>query len=194
MSVRRVVITVLLLIGLPLLGVGAGFALLDAWKDADAGRWQSLGTPPEMPTAIVDADIDAVYVRGQGGSLFECDRTGPTRENACWKEIDQPPERDSFVEHRNTYRGEIPPPPGQVKESLDVSWQSAERSRHARYALLEDGSIWHWDYHGDANFSLVLLAAGPICGLALAIVIVLVMWLGAGLRALLRRREVKADG
>ena len=195
MWVRRVVITILLLIGLPLLGVGAGFALLEAWNRADAGGWESLGTPPEALEAMVDASLDAVYARAVDGSLFACDRTGPTRDNACWQEIAELPEREAGVDHRDTYGKEIPAPPGRVVESIDVSRMFAERSSHARYALLEDGSIWHWDYNGDANWSLLLLASGPVCGLALAIVIVLVMWLGAGLRALLAaaKRKRAAD-
>lgn len=143
--------------------------------------------------AIVDADLDTVCVRGQDGSLFECDHTGPTRDNTCWKEVDQPREKDPYVEHRNTYQGDIPSPPGPVKDALDVSRQFAERASHARYALLEDGSVWLWDYHADANTSLLLLAGPPIIGLALAIGIVLVIWLVAGLRALMRGLKAKGE-
>jgi hypothetical protein len=63
---------------------------------------------------------------------------------------------------------------------------SAERASHLRYALLEDGSVWLWSYHADANTNLlVLLMVGPFCGLVLAIFIVLTIWLVAGVRALL---------
>ncbi len=190
---RRLFISLLLLIGLPLLGVRGGFALLDAWNKADAGSWRSLGRPAEMPTAIVDANMDVVYVRGRDGSLFVCDHTGPTRDNACWQEVEEVGERGYGVEHANTYRGEIPAPPGTVKETLDVSQHFAERASHARYALLEDGSVWLWDVHADANWSLVLLACGPILGLVLAVVIVVLWWGAAGLRALWRRRQARAE-
>ncbi len=188
---RRLFISLVLLIGLPLLGLGGGFALLHAWNDADAGGWRALGRPAELPTAIVDADLDVVYVRGQSGALFVCDHTGPTRENACWQEVKHVGERSEGVEHTNTYRGEIPAPPGTVRESLDVSWQFAERATHVRYALLEDGSVWLWDVHADANWSLVLLACGPILGLVLAALIVALWWGAAGLRALLRPRQAR---
>ena len=190
---RRLFISLLLLIGLPLLGVRGGFAMLDAWKNADASSWRALGRPAEMPTAIVDANLDVVYVRGQDGSLFVCDHSGPTRDSACWQEVEQVGESDYGVEHANTYRGEIPAPPGTVQETLDVSWQAAERASHARYALLEDGSVWLWDVHADANWSLVLLACGPILGLVLAVVIVVLWWGAAGLRALWRRRQARAE-
>jgi len=193
MWVRRFAISLLLLIGLPLLGIPAGFALLSAWNNLDARSWQALGRPAEVPTAIVDADLDEVYVRAQDGSLYVCDHTGPTRNNACWVEVDQVGERDDGVRPNSTYREEVPSPPGTIREFRHVSWYHAERARHSRYALLEDGSIWLWDRSADANWSLVLLACGPISGLALAIVIVLVWWGVAGLRALWRRLQARAE-
>ena len=111
MWVRRFAISLLLLIGLPLLGIPAGFALLSAWNNLDARSWQALGRPAEVPTAIVDADLDEVYVRAQDGSLYVCDHTGPTRNNACWVEVDQVGERDDGVRPNSTYREEVPSPP-----------------------------------------------------------------------------------
>jgi hypothetical protein len=189
--VWRIVISVLLLVGLPILGFRAGFSFVEGWKNLE--RWQSLGSPADMPLAIVDGSLDVVYLRGQDGSLFECDHTGPTRDNACWKEVDQPRDRGGGVNLGDRYRGEIPPPPGPVKEVLDVSWMFAERASYVRYALLQDGSVWLWEYQADANWNLMLIMCGPIGGLAVAIIIVLVMWLGAGLRALLRRRRAKVE-
>jgi hypothetical protein len=192
MWVRRIMISLLLLIGLPLLGVGAGFRLLDAWRRSD--DWEALGRPSVMPAEIVDADLSQVLVRGQDGSLYVCDQNGPTRDNACWEQVDQIAEGYGGVSH-DTYRGsvEIPPAPGAVMQTLDVSWHAAERASYARYILLEDGSLWVWDHHADANWSLVLLAVGPICGQALAVVIVVLWWGVAGLRALWRRGQAKRE-
>jgi hypothetical protein len=189
--VWSILVSVLLLIGLPLLGLNASLRHLGSRWDKGAGRWRSLGAPPERPMEIVDADLDRVYVRGQDGALFECDRTGPTRDDACWKEVEQPRERESWVEHGDAYQGKRPAPPGPVKEALDVSWQFAERASYARYVLLEDASVWVWVYHADANASLLLLFGGPVCGLALALAIVLAIWLVVGVRALLRRRRAR---
>lgn len=189
--VWAIVISVLLLIGLPLLGFRAGFDFPERWKNL--ARWQSLGSPAEMPLAIVGGDLDVVYLRGQDGSLFECDRTGPTRDNACWKQVDQQRKRGGGENLGDRFGGEIPPPPGPVKEVLDVSWMFAERATYLRYALLQDGSVWVWEYQADANWNLMLIVCGPVGGLALAIVIVLAIWLTLGLRALLRRRRAKRE-
>jgi hypothetical protein len=193
MTLRRIIVSLVLLIGLPLLGIPAGFALLDAWKGWDAGSWQELGTPPKKPTSIVNADLDEVYVRAQDGSLWVCDHTGPTRDNACWRETEEVGKLASGEEHNQYYRQEIPPPPGTAKQVLHISWYHAERARHSRYALLEDGSVWLWDCFPDANWSLVLLACGPISGLALAVIIVSLWWGVAGLRALWRRVQTKTE-
>ena len=187
----RLIITIALLIGLPFLGLGGGLALMRGCQRADAEQWEPLGVPPEMPTEIVDAGLDIVYVRGRGGSLFACDHTGATRENACWSEVEEPSTKDLDVEYGKTYSGDIPPSPGPVVQSLDVSRHHAERAWYRRYVLLEDGSVWLWDYNADANWNLMLLMGGPTCGLALAIVIILLVWLAAGLRALLRRHKAK---
>ena len=184
-----IAISGLLLIGLPILGGHVGLDLFSARRNAGVGRWRSLGAPPERPTAIVDADLDRVYVRGQDGSLYECDRNGPTQDDACWVQVEQPRERDSSVEHGNSYRGKLPSSPGPVTEALDVSRHFAERAWYARYVLLEDGSVWVWAYNADANTSLLLLFTGPICGLALAIVLVLLIWLALGVWGLLRGRK-----
>jgi len=193
MHLRRIVISLLLLIGLPLLGIPAGSALLSAWNRAETRSWEALGRPAQVPIAIEDADLDEVWVRAEDESLYVCNRTGPTRDNACWREADQVGEVDPGAHHNESYGREVPPPPGTVVEFVHVSWYHAEREEHVRYALLEDGSVWLWDYYPDANWSLVLLACGPILGLALALVIVSLWWGMAGLRGLWRRLQPRAE-
>lgn len=190
--VWAILISILLLIGLPILGFVAGLGSVGPREDRAVGRWRSLGSPPKTPTAFVVADHLYVYVRGQDGSLLECDRTGPTVDNACWRKAEQPRESGAYVEHGVAYEGKRPPPPGRVKQALDVVIRRyAEQVTYARYVLLEDGSVWVWEYTADANTSLALLFGGPICGLALAVVLVLGLWLVVGVRALVRRRKAK---
>ena len=183
----RLIVSVALLFGLPLLGLNGGFALLRSCQRADAAEWESLGQPPEPPVEIVDAGLSKVYVRVDGGSLFECDHIRAPYDDRCWNEVIEVGALDPGLEYRNTFAGEIPAPPGPVVQSLDLSWHRAERAKHRRYALLEDGSVWLWDYNADANTGLLTLMGGPVCGLGLAIVVVILIWLAAGVRALLRR-------
>jgi hypothetical protein len=76
-------------------------------------------------------------------------------------------------------------------EALDVSREWAERAWYRRYVLLDDGSVWVWYYDADANTSLLALSVGPTCGLTLAVVIVLAIWLAFGVWALVRRRKAR---
>ena len=185
----RLITSIVLLVGLPFLGLDGGFALLRSCQRADAAAWESLGQPPEVPVEIVDAGLSKVYVRARDGSLFECNHSQAPHDDRCWTEVNVVGKLDPGLDQRNTYAGEIPPAPGRVVQSIDLSWHRGERSRHRRYALLEDGSVWLWDYNADANTGLLTLMAGPVCGLGLAVVIVLLIWLVAGARALLRRRK-----
>jgi hypothetical protein len=190
--VSAILISILLLIGLPILGFNASLRSLGTRKDRAVGHWRSLGSPPEPPTVFVVADHLYVYVRGQDGSLLECDRTGPTADNACWRKVEQPRESGAYVEHGIAYEGKRPPPPGPVKQALDLEIRRyAEQVTYARYVLLEDGSVWVWQYTADANTSLLLLFSAPICGLALAVALVLGLWLVVGVAALVRGRKAK---
>jgi hypothetical protein len=190
--VGAILMSILLLIGLPILALDASARFLGTRKDRAVGHWQSLGSPPETPTEFVVADHEYAYVRGQDGSLLECDLTGPTADNACWRKVQQPQESGAYVQHGVAYEGKRPPPPGPVKQALDVEIrQYAESVTYARFVLLEDGSVWVWKYSVDANTNLLLLFSAPICGLALAVVLVLGLWLVVGLGALLRARKAK---
>ena len=55
--------------------------------------------------------------------------------------------------------------------------------------LLEDGTVMYWDYHVDAYTNLMLFVLGPICGEALAVIVVVVMWLFIGIRAIIARQR-----
>jgi hypothetical protein len=184
--------SILLLIGLPILAFDASLRSLGTRKDRAVGHWRSLGSPPETPTEFLVADHLYVYMRGQDGSLLECDLTGPTADNACWRRAEQPRESDVYVQHGAAYEGKRPPPPGPVTQALDVEIRRyAESVTYARFVLLEDGSVWVWNYSADANTNLLLLFSAPICGLALAVVLVLGLWLVVGLGALLKARKAK---
>jgi hypothetical protein len=186
-------VSILLLGGLPLLGIDLASGWLVRWNRGDYVSWQSLGSPPIKATSIAYVDLDVVCVRGADGSLAACEPVVSTRKEGCWRPIDALPDRDERIDHRDTFRGQIPPAPGTVVDSLDLSFDWAERATHARYVLLDDGTVWQWRHNADANTALGIVALGTVCGLALAIAILAVLWLVVGLRALLERRRAPKD-
>ena len=182
------VISVILLFGLPTLGFCVGFVSIASEGNRAVGHWQALGAPPEPPVGFVDADLGFVCVRGLDGSLFECTHwTGVTADNACWKAVDQPQKRGGYVEHGKVYGGKMPLPPGPVVQTLDlIGHEHRESTTYARYVLLEDGSVWFWEHYTGSGKVLGTLFGGPIFGLALAVVLIVGIWLVVGVRALVR--------
>ena len=186
--------SLLLLIGLPVLGSLSSLRYVGNRRERAAGYWQSLGSPPETPVALMDAGDEIVFVRGRDGSLFECEHSGPTDDDACWRAVDAVLESDDRVELGVAYEGKRKPPPGLVVSSLDlVIRRYPEMNVYAQYVLLEDGSVWVWEHTVDANWSLGTIFLGPVCGLALAVILVLGIWLVVGARALVRRRRAKTS-
>jgi hypothetical protein len=180
-----------LLFGLPVLGFCGGFALIDPQGKRAVGRWESLDAPPEPAVEFVDADLGFVSVRGQDGSTFECVHwTGETGDNACWKNVEQSRKSIGGTEHGVSYGGKMPSPPGPVVESLDlIGHEHRESTTYVRYVLLEDGTVWFWTYYTGSGKVMATLLGGPIFGLALAVVLIVGIWLVVGVRALVKRRR-----
>jgi hypothetical protein len=74
------------------------------------------------------------------------------------------------------FEGQAPDPPGTVVGRLQVSVWYAEDAFEARYVLLDDGTVWRWEYDRGAYLTFTLLAAGPVAGALLACVSTTVVW------------------
>jgi hypothetical protein len=186
-------VSLLLLVGLPILGLVVSWQRLGTRDDRAVGHWSTLGSPAKMPVAFEDAGLDLVYVRGQDGSLFECDHTVDLEAGTCWRKVKQAREIEHAVSLGMTYHGTKPAPPGPVVESLDlVGHRYRESSTYVSFALLEDGTIWVWKHYANPVSSFLFpLLSGPVCGLALALVLLAVIWIVVGVRALVRRRQAR---
>ena len=185
-------ITFLLLVGLPILGFGIGLISLIIRENVAVGRWQPLGSPPEPPVEFVDAGLYRVYVRGQDGSLFECAHMDePIKQDECWKSVEQPESPGYRVQYGYDYGSKTPSPPGPVVETFGLKgYPYRENSTYARYILLEDGSVWVWKHHSSPMPLILAVMGGLFFGLALAVVLIVTMWLVVGVRALVRRRRM----
>jgi hypothetical protein len=191
--VWALLVSLLLLVGLPILGLVVSWQRLGTRDERPVGHWSTLGAPPEIPVAFEDAGLDLVYVRGQNGSLFECDHTVDLEAGTCWKKVEQIREIEHAVSLGFTYQGTKPAHPGQVVESLDlVGHRFRENSTYVSFALLEDGTVWVWKHYTNPVSSFLFpLLSGPVCGLALAIVLLAFIWIVVGVRALVKRGKEK---
>ena len=187
---RLLLITAAILLLLPCLGLGGGFAYLRVRKTGVLTRWRSLGAAPGGGVEILTADIGVVYVAAGTGKAYGCKHRGRTADRDCWHEAQEPliVDDDTKFDVR-LFEGEVVAPSGTVLDSLDVTIWRAEDVFETRYVLLEDGTVWKWEYDVGSYWSFTLLVLGLAAGLVVAVVVVVVMWARAGMGAWRRRRN-----
>ncbi|MFQ5580653.1 MAG: hypothetical protein ACE5FZ_08570 [Nitrospiria bacterium] len=110
----------------------------------------------------------------------------------CWYETQEPLSVDQKARFdKSLYQREVEPPVGTVVDTLEVTVWQAEDAFEVRYILLEDGTVWKWEYDVGSYLSLFIIILGPIAGVALGIVVVVILWTGVGLRRLQHRIKEK---
>jgi len=183
--VRLLLATGVILTLLPCLGLVGNVAYFRYQKAGAFSHWQSLGAPPYSGVDIVTGDIGVVYVRTAAGNIYGCMHKRKRVADNCWYEAQEPLSVDRKATFDNRlYQNEVEPPPGSVADMLDVTVWHAEDAFETRYILLEDGTVWKWEYDMGAYFSLFILILGPLAGLALGIMVVVILWASVGLRSL----------
>jgi hypothetical protein len=175
---RLLLATVLLLLLLPCLGLGASAVFLKARNSGAFTRWRSIGSPPDPGVKLVSGDPQVIYVRTTSEKLYACRHKERGSAPSCWVPAQEPLDVDRRVttEHMR-FTGEVPLPPGQVVDTLNVARWYAEDAFETRYTLLADGSVWKWEYDVGGYWSLLTMAAGLLLGGVLGLVAALVIWL-----------------
>jgi hypothetical protein len=187
---RLLLATAALCILLPCLGLLGSGAYLRARQAGAFSRWQSLGAPPGRAVNIVTGDLDVVYVRTAAGVIHGCVRAEAYEPVNCWGEAQEPLLIDPEARFdERLYAGEVKPPAGTVVDTLSVAVWYAEDAYETHYALLEDGTVWKWEYDTGGYWSLLILVLGPLAGLAAGIAVSVVLWVGVGLRSSRQRRQ-----
>jgi len=187
---RLLLTTAAILILLPCLGLGGSVAYLRARRASLLSRWQSLGAVPGGGVDILTADLNVVYVAATTGKLYRCEHRGPTAARNCWDEVQEPlTVDDEATFDRRLFQGQVVPPAGTVVDSLDVTIWRAEDAFETRYVLLEDSTVWKWEYDVGGYWTFTILVVGPAVGLVLAVVVAVVVWARSGVRAKRRRKH-----
>jgi len=153
-----------------LIGIGLG-ACRGVLYITEVAPWQSLGKPPQPATKILFAEVSTVFVQTITGQTYQC----------CWNLADVP----TAATNRNCdpYRTDpqpppVPPPPLPApaidRQQIAKILESCE---HVVYAVLDDGSVWRWQYSMSLEKMLMPfingamgLVAGLIVGLAAAVI------------------------
>jgi hypothetical protein len=106
----------------------------------------------------------------------------------CWVEAQEPLRIDpnTALDDR-LFRDDVELPPGTAVDTLDVTVWQAESAHETRYVLLQDGTVWKWEFSQVSYFSLIIVVLGLLAGGVLAIALVVILWSGVGLRSLWQR-------
>lgn len=184
---RGLALLLVCLVGLPFLG-GVGSVLYLRAQDSGAlTRWRRLARPPEAAAEIAGGDLETVYVLSAAGQLYGCGHRRTDDALECWTPVAALPDLDEDLLLDAPVFEAQTPPPGPARDSLTVSVQYADAAYETRYALLEDGTVWKAELGSGAYLSLAQLCLGPVLGLIIGIVVVVVAALVWGGRALRRK-------
>ena len=187
--VRLLLATGAILILLPCLGLVGSSVFLRARQAGALSRWRSLGAPPGSGVDIVTGDTHVVYVRASTGSVYACEHRATREAQDCWDTAQEPLRIDPKAKFdKSLYEGEVELPAETVVDSLNVAVWYAEDAFETRYVLLDDGTVWKWDYDVGAYWSLLILILGPLGGLLLGIGAAVALWAPVAVQALRRRR------
>jgi len=179
-----------ILVLLPSLGLVTSFAYFMARQAGLVSRWRSMGSPPGTAVDVLSGDSSVVYVQTASGDIYECQHSGSRIAKDCWHTAREPLSIDSHAKiGTNVYEGQVRPPPGPVADALEVTVWYGDAAFETRYALLEDGTLWKWQYDEGAYWTLGIILLGPAAGLVLGILLVISLWVLAGLQ----RRRHRSD-
>jgi hypothetical protein len=164
-------------------------AFLKAQESRAETRWQSLGSPPEGAIEIVTGDAYVVYVRSDAGEIYGCRHNrGRIRSGICWMQTQEPLDiAPDTTFDEPPFADDVELPPGTVVDGLGATVWKRDASFETLYVVLQDGSVWKWEYSRVGYFNIIIVVLGLIAGGVLAIVGVVILWSGVGLRSLWQR-------
>jgi len=174
---RLLLATLALLILLPCLGVLGGAGFLGLRQSGAFSRWRSLGAPPGGGAEIITGDLEVVYVRAHNGAAYSCAYGEKPAPADCWRPAVEPFRVDpeaTFGER--VLEKDVPPPAGTVSDTLEVTAWYAEDAFEARFALLDDGTLWVWRYDVGSYLYLFILVVGLVVGGLVGVVGVVLLW------------------
>jgi hypothetical protein len=174
--------TVVLLILLPSLNTWGANAYMNASQSGALSRWRRLKPLRARAVDIVGASHSTVYVRTDTGDHYACRHRGESwKFKRCWYKVQSvPTDARRAPSDPLFYKVEVrPPPAGTVVDSLERTVAGAEAWSQTRYLLMQDGSMFAWHCHGGIGGWLTV-GLGFVGGLALAGVLVAVLWKRAG--------------
>jgi len=167
------VLSLLLIVGLVLAGSLIGGKLVSSRPIDHPSRWKQIGPVPEGAREIVEASYESVTVRAPSGKYYAYRQHEAAEDGTHWHRIDTPPSPTDDYHYDTDPFEETITPPGEVIAQFDVTYRPIpESTTHTRWVILDDGILWRWQHVNDMYSTLMKLLIGPICGLGLAVVVI----------------------
>jgi hypothetical protein len=158
--------------------LGLSYLASIIYADGAFERWHSLGAPPEgvgeVASVYFDARSEATIVLTsaenqllQQGARSACGAAG------CWRQVDTLPAGNDWSELaiaercQSEYARQAAPPGALLwcASYWDVAF-GTHFVREAHFALLEDGSVWVWQFIPGMGALLIMLLGGFLAVLA----------------------------
>lgn len=148
----------------------AGFFAFQLISSLPKGVWEQCPGPPEKATEILgDYGASGLFVSTESGTLYAWTYQGwnraaslPTQREKSVADCSGPQEGPLFY----------PLPPGRVVSSRVVDLCGPDYSRHTKYIVLNDGTIWEWSrssgVYGEMLAFICSLGGGILIGVAAA--------------------------
>ncbi len=174
------ILTGIVVLLIPIVSTAAcGYGTLVLFMRLDAPevttQWQPSGPLPAKAVKILGAGkygYDPVVQTNDGRRYsYTCWQSNQrTPEPDCWREVAAWEEVTPLQGIQETPKFVTPNPPGKVVDAVTILW-GGELIRQTNYAILEDGSMWVWDYTGGdgvaAMVAVFLAVCGALAGLAI---------------------------
>jgi len=175
---KNVAITLFIIIVTSTGGIWFGNAITPDAKSVGRGtKWTSLGTPPEAAVKIAgESNCDRLYrvvVQSASGVRYISCPSG-------WRQWNS---EDGFLGQMLTCRGDpptaynpgfksLPHPVRDCRLNYTTEWAIQE----IVYTVLEDGSVWQWNFTYGIGIIITYWIGGLIVGLAVGIMISIYVW------------------
>ena len=175
------------------IGVAAVMPSISFWLSSyvHVPDWKPLPALAEPATEVVDADMNAVYVRTAGGNTYRYETL--SRTPGEWtKTQEAKTDTGNGLQHIDVT--EEVSPPGNAVSTLGIQYYvgGGEIAIRDYIAVLSDGSVWWWRDEGSHAYVLLFGWLLPLLVGIGVIVAFVPFYFGAGLTWLLQSRNSKS--
>ena len=148
-------------------------------SSARSAEWVNLGIPPSGAKVVHIGQHGGFLIEGNNGVFYYCQWVG--NNSSCRWQIQTASEADLGINDSDHLEWtDIPSPPGDVISEAAYAFSGGEVVLQSNYAVLDDGSVWLWEYSvsgmDQLGRGLSIIALGLISGLIIGVTVSIMLW------------------